>query len=275
MRLARSFIAPTALVLCATGCGGGSASDRVVNIAVRLGSPSGPTELAAVTRPSADRGSGRVLPITAIRKYVPTRLPTNVNQPVGRGINRYVLVRLASGKTISYGPLTFPPAITRLVAAMQSLAVDTPTLARHDANTTLTQWLRTLRIHARQDPTRRFRNLPRTTFFDRLRRLQRRYRFRVVQARILRPAQDAALLILQTDQPAAFVKAVPAIQHQLDPKRATNDDRTGWAYEGFYLQARDTHGIPFLAINNSWRGSLYVGGGQWASSDAYYPFQHG
>jgi hypothetical protein len=42
-------------------------------------------------------------------------------------------------------------------------------------------------------------------------------------------------------------------------------------YEGFYLEAQDTHGTPFLAIFNYWRGT-HVGGGQWASSESLLPF---
>ncbi len=42
-------------------------------------------------------------------------------------------------------------------------------------------------------------------------------------------------------------------------------------YEGFYLEARDSHRVPFLAIFNYWRGP-HKGGGQWASKPSLYPY---
>jgi len=53
----------------------------------------------------------------------------------------------------------------------------------------------------------------------------------------------------------------------------TNDDRTGWRYEGFFLEADDEHGVPFAAVFNFWRGSG-GGGGQFARSDPLIPFEH-
>jgi hypothetical protein len=31
---------------------------------------------------------------------------------------------------------------------------------------------------------------------------------------------------------------------------ATGDDWEGWAFEGFFLEARDNEGVPFLAVFN-------------------------
>jgi hypothetical protein len=104
--------------------------------------------------------------------------------------------------------------------------------------------------------------------------MQARYHFRIVDARMLQPVQDAPLVIVQTGDPQGFSRDVPAIQRTIDPKRRTSDDRTGWAYEGFYLEARDTHGTPFLVIFNYWRGP-HAGGGQWASAPNLFPFNHG
>jgi hypothetical protein len=202
-----------------------------------------------------------------------------VPQPVGRGINRFVVVRLASGKTITYGPLASPPAITRLVGAMwaadrSGLAIDSPAEARSEAKQTLSDWLSELKVRAQRHPAARFRNLSRPLFLSRLHQLAARYHFRVVRARILQPVQDAPLVIVQTSDPQAFVHAVPSIQHLLDPKQRTNDDRTGWAYEGFYLGALDIHGTPFLSIFNYWRGPR-AGGGQWAARESLFPYPHG
>ena len=127
---------------------------------------------------------------------------------------------------------------------------------------------------ATADPKTTFRNPPHALFFARLRQMQARYRFRIVETRLLHPVQDAPLVIVQTGDPQGFSREVPTIRRVIDPKRRTTDDRTGWAYEGFYLEARDTHGTPFLAIFNYWRGP-HAGGGQWASAPNLYPFSHG
>ena len=47
----------------------------------------------------------------------------------------------------------------------------------------------------------------------------------------------------------------------------------GWAFEGFF-EARDTEGVPVLAVFNYWRGPDR-GGGQWARSEDLYPYAHG
>jgi len=194
-------------------------------------------------------------------------------------MNRFVVVRLASGKATTYGPLAYPPEITRLVSAMWSSvrrgqsAVSPPT-ARRDARRLIATWSSQLRRRARRDLLATFPNLPRRVFFARLHRLADRYHFRVVRARILRPAQDAPFVVVQANDQQAFARALPAIRHQLDPKRRTKDDRTGWAYEGFFLEALDSRGSPFLAIFNFERGPG-AGGGQWASRDSLFPYPHG
>jgi hypothetical protein len=65
-----------------------------------------------------------------------------------------------------------------------------------------------------------------------------------------------------------------AVLRRLDPKRRTVDDRTGWAWEGFYFEARDAKGVPFLAVFNFWRGA-HAGGGEWARDESLYPFPNG
>jgi len=145
---------------------------------------------------------------------------------------------------------------------------------RAHAKATRTSWVAELVKRAKTDPKATFRNLPNAVFFARLRRLQVRYHFQLVEARMLHPIQAAPLLIVQARDPQGFSHDVPAIQRALDPKRRTNDDRTGWAYEGFYLEARDTRGTPFLAIFNYWRGP-HAGGGQWAAAPNLDPFAHG
>jgi hypothetical protein len=60
----------------------------------------------------------------------------------------------------------------------------------------------------------------------------------------------------------------------VQPRSALISDRTGWAYEGFFFEARDTDNVPFLAVWNYWRGP-HAGGGQWARGEDLLPFQHG
>jgi len=90
---------------------------------------------------------------------------------------------------------------------------------------------------------------------------------------ILHPRQQAPFVVVQTKDKHALAASTAAILHLIDPKARTNDDRTGWAYEGFLFEARDSHGVPFLATFNWWRGP-HAGGGQWAADPTLYPFNH-
>lgn len=94
-----------------------------------------------------------------------------------------------------------------------------------------------------------------------------------VSAGASHPAQAAPLVIVQTRDYLALARAVPAIDSSLDPHTGHND-RTGWAYEAFFLEAQDERGIPFIAVSNFMRGAE-PGGGQWARSNQLYPFAHG
>jgi hypothetical protein len=54
----------------------------------------------------------------------------------------------------------------------------------------------------------------------------------------------------------------------------TQKNPSGYAYEAYFFEARDRHGMPYLATFNHWRPP-HVGGGQWASEESLYPFAHG
>ena len=41
---------------------------------------------------------------------------------------------------------------------------------------------------------------------------------------------------------------MPAIAAALNPRLRVQDDRLGWEYEGFFFEAQDEHGVPFLAV---------------------------
>lgn len=142
------------------------------------------------------------------------------------------------------------------------------------AATVVRRWRADLRSAALVAPGDHFKNLSRSTLFDRLRIQAVRKNFAVVSVQLLRPGQLAPLVVVEAVDKRAFVAATPAILKAIDPKRSTGDDRTGWAYEGFLLEAVDSSGVPFLVVFNHWRGP-HAGGGQWASDPALFPFAHG
>jgi hypothetical protein len=122
-----------------------------------------------------------------------------------------------------------------------------------------------------------FDNLPAEELTRRLTRLASLYNFELVSLDLWHPLphQLAPKIVVRTTHHLALARAMRVIVKQLDPKFVTNDDRTGWRYEGFYLQANDEHGVPFLAVFNFWRGTYSRGGGQWARSEELFPFNHG
>jgi len=149
-----------------------------------------------------------------------------------------------------------------------------PAEATHDARATRADWLREIAKRARADPRTRFPNLAPFLFRERLAEAARRYGFEVVSARLLRPRQLAPEVVVRTRHYVELARAVPAIEAAVNPRLRAQDDRRGWEYEGFYLEARDEHGVPFLAVFDFMRG-LGPGGGQWARSDTLFPFAHG
>jgi hypothetical protein len=135
-------------------------------------------------------------------------------------------------------------------------------------------WRANLRTGALASPKRHFSNPPRAFFASRLRLAARRYHFVIVEVKILHPRQDAPLVVIEAKDKHALAASTAAILRLIDPKTKTNDDRIGWAYEGFLFEARDTDGVPFLATFNWWRGP-HAGGGQWAADPSLFPFSHG
>src|SRR5207248_3803668 len=93
-----------------------------------------------------------------------------------------------------------------------------------NARSVRTAWLREIDRRAELERRTGFATLPRAAWFTSVAHLERRYGFRVVEARILRPRQDAPLLVVQTSRlPKAFARDVRSIQLTLDPKRPTGD----------------------------------------------------
>ena len=72
----------------------------------------------------------------------------------------------------------------------------------------------------------------------------------------------------QADPYLGLVHALPRVERSLD----------GYAdhpaYEGFYLEAQDERGVPFVIVSTAARGGSPEGS-QWARSEELYPFPHG
>ena len=135
------------------------------------------------------------------------------------------------------------------------------------------QWEREIRSRAIEAPREHFANLSPYTLKRRLADAAHDHGFQVVAVRLLRPKEVAPEIAVRTTRYLALARALPSILHSLDPHSRRSDNR-GRSYEGFFIEARDERGVPFLAVFNFWRGQ-HKGGGQWARSEALYPFQHG
>lgn len=142
------------------------------------------------------------------------------------------------------------------------------------AATHYAQWRRRIITAVRADPLTRFANLPRRVFLARLDELSRAHKFHVESVRFFRPKQDAPVVVIRTRDKHALSKATPAILRRINPKAPTGDDRTGWAYEALFFEAREGDGSPFLVVFNNWRGPS-AGGGQWVLDPRLFPFPHG
>jgi len=141
-------------------------------------------------------------------------------------------------------------------------AEDAGRLARHT-------WLTGLKRRAREHPARRFDNPTWAEFRRRLHDLAGRYGFEVVSARVLHPRDDAPVVVVRTTRYRDLARSTSTILKQLDP----GGDRSAWRYEGFFWEARDERGVPFLIASTLTRGQ--VEGTQWARSEALYPYEHG
>lgn len=101
----------------------------------------------------------------------------------------------------------------------------------------------------------------------------KRYGFRVVALRLLRPREPAPLLVVETKRDRkAFVGDVWAIEALLNPSASARGD--AWPavrFEGLFLEARDAEG-PFFRVDSVYRGS--VARGCWSSDWNVYPCPH-
>jgi hypothetical protein len=119
-----------------------------------------------------------------------------------------------------------------------------------------------------------FRNLPPSMLRRRLARLATRYHFTVVSLTLRRPRQLAPRVVVRTTHYVELARATWRILRRIDPRPRNGDDPRGWRYEGFFFEAVDEEGVPFLLAYDFMRGPG-GGGGAWARSDAVSPFLHG
>jgi len=96
----------------------------------------------------------------------------------------------------------------------------------------------------------------------------------VVSVQMLHPLQSAPVILISSDSMQSIAKATPKIIDLFDPHHPTAADPGGYAYEGYFLVAQTTNGVPYLATFNHWRPP-HVGGGEWAATESLYPFAHG
>lgn len=147
--------------------------------------------------------------------------------------------------------------------------------ARRAAARIRRQWEQDVRNRAIEAPRQLFANLPLDTLKERLTKAADTHDFQVVAVTLWnpRPRQFAPEIAIRTTHYLALARALPGILERIDPHTGTSGTR-GWSYEAFFLEAQDERGVPFLSVYNFLRGQ-HKGGGQWARSEALFPFSHG
>jgi hypothetical protein len=146
-------------------------------------------------------------------------------------------------------------------------SIVTDAAATQDGRTIRADWLARL---GNFGPTGEAGAVTPQQFHSRLTRAADQYGFVVKRVELTHRSVVAPLVVVQTARYIDFARAIPAIESSLDPHSA-GDDRRGWAFRGFFLEAQDERGVPFAIVNNFEPG----GGGQWARADELYPFPHG
>jgi hypothetical protein len=114
----------------------------------------------------------------------------------------------------------------------------------------------------------RFPNPTPAAFQSRVALVGKRFGFKVVSLRLLRPEQIAPLLIVKTSRDRhKFAHDVDKIMSLLNPVSSAGN-RTAETFEGFFFAAEDAKGRPFLFVNGSSRGQGE--GGEWAVNRCLY-----
>lgn len=184
---------------------------------------------------------------------------------VGCGGHGHAVVQ---GRAVLYQGVDVRHPVTTVVNRRVSNAA-----ARRGGARLREHWERQIRSRAIESPREHFANLSPETLKKRLAEAAHDHGFQVVAVELLRPRQLAPEIAVRTTHYLALALALPGILRSLDPHSAQSDNR-GWSYEGFFFEAQDERGVPFLAVYNVWRGQ-HKGGGQWARSEPLFPFPHG
>jgi hypothetical protein len=176
-------------------------------------------------------------------------------------------------------------------SATASSAALTPAQAAAQAKS---EWLKEMQASATSgDRAARFPSPSRAILMQRLRRAQRQFYplfdrpamksrcgavcpsgFQIASVRMLHPLQAAPVIVIRSDREHEIARAIPSIVNLFDPRHPTSANPSGYAYEGYFLVAETSRGVPYLATFNHWRAP-HVGGGEWAVSESLYPFPHG
>jgi hypothetical protein len=102
----------------------------------------------------------------------------------------------------------------------------------------------------------RFPNPKSAAFRRRLASIGRRYGFKVVSLRLLRPLQYAPLIVIETRRdPRAFKEDLGAIDSLVDPARPGD-----YTFEGSFIEARGARGV-FAETYGGLRGTAWGAGG--------------
>jgi hypothetical protein len=134
-------------------------------------------------------------------------------------------------------------------------------------------WEHEIQSRGRRYPAKRFANPSNDELMVNLRALARKNDFELVSVRLLMPRQLAPMIVVRTKHYLDLAHATPAILDELDRRSGARKGSQAWNYEGFYFEAQDEHGIPFLIAFNFRRGPS-PGGGELARSEPLYPYSH-
>jgi hypothetical protein len=136
--------------------------------------------------------------------------------------------------------------------------------SRRRTEAALQAWRKAIRTRADRWPQYRWNNRRPAAFQRSLERIAQRYGLSSVEPLVWRkPRQLAPELVFRTTHYVAAGRAIFRIVGRL---------MTG--YEGYYVEADDERGIPFIYVMRYRRGPS-GGGSYWARSDAVAPFLHG
>jgi len=95
-----------------------------------------------------------------------------------------------------------------------------------------------LRYLARVSPEQVFPSPGRDVLLKRLQREAHKHDFEVVSVKLLHPRQLAPMVVVRTTEYLSFAKVANTILAEV-----------GRGYEGFYLEAEDEFGVPFLSTH--------------------------